>query len=232
MENSDSAYKALKNLSPRLKRHLYGAFALVVLERFITSFWGILSYIALLLSFHWVGASPILQISAFDGLLAFLIAVMLIFAFLFLAKRAVQSYTPPTLRDAALRLDQNLKTAPYSALIDDPIWNDNQSTSALWETHIERSQEKAAKITLPPLYVRLAQKDPYGMRLISLLAFVTTLGFGASQLKPLVETLMRDRSQTEIIAQGSSFEGWIEAPPIAIGQQFTSMKHGKRNLRF
>nr|WP_238364165.1 TIGR02302 family protein [Mesobacterium pallidum] len=115
-------------------------------------------------------------------------------------------------RTAALdRLDATLPNRPIAALLDhQAIGGSDAASVAVWEAHRRRMYARLddARPVQPDL--RVSRRDPFALRYVALLAFLTALMFGS---------IWRVGSVTEMtpgggtaLATGPAWEGWAEPP--------------------
>ncbi len=116
-------------------------------------------------------------------------------------------------RDAAVaRVDASLPGRPIAALADtQAIGRGDAASVAVWRAHVARMEErtKAARPVEPDL--RVSDRDPYGLRFIALLFFVTAFLFG-SLLRVGTVGDMVTGGQDQTLATGPVWEGWVEPP--------------------
>jgi hypothetical protein len=105
---------------------------------------------------------------------------------------------------------------PITALLDTvAVGGGDPATRSVWDVHVARMAERAARARPPEPDLRLSARDPYALRYIAATAFAMALLFG---------TLGRVAEVREAVtlgpgaaaASGPSWEGWVE-PPIYTG---------------
>jgi uncharacterized protein (TIGR02302 family) len=117
----------------------------------------------------------------------------------------------PTRGDALARLDASLPGRPITAIADtQAIGAGDAASEAVWRAHVARMAEKvkAAKPVEPDL--RLADRDPYALRYVALVAFVMAVLFGSVWRVASVADMAPGGGQS--LATGPAWEGWIEPP--------------------
>lgn len=122
----------------------------------------------------------------------------------------------PSEAEAVGRVDASLKGRPIAAITDTlAIGADDPETRKLWEAHRARMLERSrlARPVEPDL--RVAPRDPYGLRLMAFIAFVAALGFGAFGRNPGVDDI--GGGTVAALPAGPAWEGWI-APPAYTGK--------------
>ncbi|WP_345742123.1 TIGR02302 family protein [Ruegeria faecimaris] len=122
----------------------------------------------------------------------------------------VRRFRIPTRNEALIRMDETLPGRPIQALMDEQAIGAMDADSvALWRAHQVRMAERAAQAAPVKPDLRLADRDPYALRFIALLALVIAVLFGS---------FWRIGSVTEmtpgaaVAGQGPSWEGWVEPP--------------------
>ncbi len=113
------------------------------------------------------------------------------------------------------RLDATLDGQPIAALLDDQATGSaDAGARGVWAAHRARmtARLRGARAVAPDL--RVAGADPFGLRLMALIAAVMALGFGAWPPGPWGALPGGARPSAALLA---SWEGWIE-PPAYTGQ--------------
>lgn len=122
----------------------------------------------------------------------------------------------PSRADAVARLDDATADRPVSALEDtQATFQEDPAARLLWQRHLEQMAQRAeaAPVVAPDL--KLADKDPWALRLIGVTALIAAAIFaGGEGLSDL--TTPGTTAETSI-AQGPSFEAWA-APPAYTGK--------------
>ncbi|MDG1862626.1 MAG: DUF4175 family protein, partial [Yoonia sp.] len=127
----------------------------------------------------------------------------------------LRGFKLPTRAQALARVDAAMPGRPIAAMADaQAIGRGDPASEAVWRAHIARMEARSrdAKPVEPDL--RIADRDPYGLRFMALLFFVTALLFGSIWRVGTVGVAM---SGTQNLATGPVWEGWIE-PPAYTGQ--------------
>ena len=89
---------------------------------------------------------------------------------------AARRFRLPSHADALDRLDRSMPGRPIQAAQDDQaIGSGDQASEAVWQAHIARMQARLSEAEAVPGDLRLAPRDPYGLRYIALLLFVISL---------------------------------------------------------
>lgn len=190
----------------RLKWPLRLTLAGLWAERGVRAYWPAASIV--LAAFAWMsfglgGALPIWGAQAMTA-----IAVLG-----FLAAMAVGTwrFKPPTGPQALARLDETLDGRPMAALGDEQATGrDDPSTRALWLAHQARMAARLKSIKAVPPKAALAPRDPFGLRLMALTAFVMALVFGGQNAPRGVAAILPGSAGSA--APEFSWEGWIEPP--------------------
>ena len=125
-------------------------------------------------------------------------------------------FTMPKRAEAMARVDARLPGRPIAALADQQaIGAGDPASEAIWQTHLERmaARSRDAKAVAPDL--RVASRDPYGLRYVALLAFVVAFMFGSLLRVGSVADLSPNGEVA--LASGPVWEGWV-APPAYTGK--------------
>ncbi|WP_397544124.1 TIGR02302 family protein [Roseovarius salis] len=117
----------------------------------------------------------------------------------------------PRRQDALARMDAALPGRPLSALSDEQaIGGADPASRLLWQAHLDRMAERAAAARAVEPDLRLARRDPFGLRYVALTCLLVAFLFG---------TVTRVASVTQMgpaggpdLATGPAWEGWIEPP--------------------
>ena len=192
----------------RLRRALTLTRLGLVAERAARAFWPAWSIAALVLAVLLLGLPRALPLEAVWAL-GVLSLVAMGGALVWGALR----FRWPGASDAAARLDATLPGRPLAALTDKvAIGAEDRATQALWAAHRARMARRLAAARAVPGDLRLAPRDPYGLRHVALIALAMGLLFG--QAARVGEIGMA--APASAMAEGPSWEGWI-VPPAHTG---------------
>ncbi len=163
----------------------------------------------------WPLASVVLvtiALAGFGGLRGWAAPVVLVLAALIFLIRATRRFVWPTSGHALRRLDDSLTGHPIAAVQDDQATGVGDAASAqLWHAHQDRMLARLGDVKAAPPDLRVAEKDPYALRLIAATGAVMAIGFGSwNSTAPTGAP----GAAAQIAA---SWEGWIE-PPSYTGQ--------------
>ena len=178
----------------------------MVAERAVRAFWPFWTAVFLILAPLMMGWQDVLPLEVFWGG-----AVVSVIAFAGTLFWGVSRFRMPTAAEALERVDASLPGRPIAAIADtQAIGSGDPASEAVWRAHIARMAErtKDARAVEPDL--RVADRDPYGLRFIALLFFVTALLFGSLWRVSTVGEIMVGGEQT--LATGPVWEGWVEPP--------------------
>lgn len=138
-----------------------------------------------------------------------LVALLALSATAFLG---VRRFRVPRRDDALVRVDQTLPGRPVSAILDQQaLGAEDAASKAVWDAHRARMRKLLAGARTAPPDLRLSRSDPYGLRYVALIAFVTALSFGSFLRNGTVPDLS-PIGAGEALAAGPSWEVWIEPP--------------------
>jgi uncharacterized protein (TIGR02302 family) len=118
----------------------------------------------------------------------------------------------PAPADAAARLDATMPGRPLATLADDQaVGRDDPASRAVWAAHRARMAARAKAARAPAPDLRLAARDPYGLRYMALILLAAGLLFG--QAWRAVEVVPgAGPGAPGTLAQGPVWEGWIQPP--------------------
>lgn len=123
----------------------------------------------------------------------------------------LRRFALPTRAEALARIDARLPGRPIAAIADrQAIGAADADSRAVWDAHLARmtARTKDARAQAPDL--RVADRDPFGLRFVALLFFVTALLFGSLWRVALpVEAAVGPGA---VVASGPTWEGWIKPP--------------------
>ncbi len=173
-------------------------------ERAVRTFWPlwtVLFFIAALLLFGWhqfLSGEFLWGAAVVAGLA---IGVTTIFG----ARR----YVHPTEAEALARVDAALPDQPIAAIQDAlAIGQGDPASEAVWNAHVARMTDRSHAATAVEPNLRVASRDPFGLRYMALLFFVCGALFGSFWKIGSPEIGSKDGDR--ILAAGPVWEGWIE----------------------
>lgn len=124
----------------------------------------------------------------------------------------VRGFRRPRMAEAVSRLDATLPGNPLAALADTlAVGRGDSASAAVWAVHRQRMAQKAAAAKPVAPDLRLARRDPFGLRYVALTAFVMALLFGSLWRVASVTGLAPGAATA--MATGPNWEGWIQPPP-------------------
>ena len=177
----------------------------LVAERAVRSFWPLWTIGFIILAPLMFGWHENVSLEVFWGLtvtagLALLAALIW----------GLRSFRWPARTEAVARVDAAMPGRPIAAIADtQAIGTGDAASEAVWQAHMARMAErtKGARAVEPDL--KISDRDPYGLRFIGLLFFVTALLFGS---------LWRVSTVGDVVAGGPTlvtgpvWEGWVTPP--------------------
>lgn len=176
-------------------------------ERIVRAFWPLWTVLLLiwaLLASGILRTSPV-EIFWFSTLLG---ATGLISALIY----AFRHFSKPGWPEALERLDRSLAGRPISTSLDDQaIGSGDAASEAVWKAHVDRMTALLRDVEPVPGDLRIANRDPYGLRYTALLVFILTLAFGAA-FRGFGNSETNGLAANEIGVAGPSWEIWIEPP--------------------
>mgnify|MGYP001800070693 CR=1 FL=1 len=178
----------------------------MVAEQLIRSFWPLWTVIFLILAPLMMGWQDVMPLEVFWGG-----AVVSVIALITALVWGVRRFRSPTRAEAVARVDAALPGRPIAAIADSQaIGSGDPASEAVWRAHMLRMEErtKDARVVEPDL--RVSDRDPFGLRFVALLFFVTALLFGSLLRVGSVTEIATGSEQT--LATGPVWEGWIEPP--------------------
>ncbi|TNC74116.1 DUF4175 domain-containing protein [Rubellimicrobium roseum] len=203
-----SAPDALPRLSRQLRLTRLGLTA----ERFARAFWPLWTVLALVAAGLMTGWQDDLPLEAvWGGSVALALGAGAALAW------GIWSFRVPTRAEAMERLDATMPGRPLAALRDAQAVGANDPASrAVWEAHLARMARRAEGAKAPSPDLRLAARDPYGLRYVAAILLAAGLLFGSAWKAAEVPGLGGVGGGQDL-AQGPVWEGWI-APPAYTGK--------------
>lgn len=123
-----------------------------------------------------------------------------------------RAFRAPGRLEALARLDAAMPGQPLAALADtQAIGRGDAASAAVWQAHRQRMAARAAGAQPVAPDLRLARRDPFGLRYVALTAFVMALIFGSLWRAASVAGL--GPSPAEAVMAGPTWEGWVQPPP-------------------
>ncbi len=174
-------------------------------EALVTSLWPLLTVTLLVLAALMLGLQDQVMLEVvWAG------AVLALVAGLAALGYALRHFRIPSRAAALTRLDHSLPGRPIQAMMDSAaIGNGDDASMAVWRAHKTRMMARAALARPVPANLRVARRDPYALRFIAVLAFVTALVFGSVWRVASVAEMVPGGTG---LASGPVWEGWAEPP--------------------
>ncbi|MEM9973104.1 MAG: TIGR02302 family protein [Pseudomonadota bacterium] len=191
----------------RLNRPVLLTHAGLWAERALRAFWPLVAVVLLVLAALMAGLQDVMAVELVWGGIVASAAALISTAIL-----GARRFSAPTRAEAVDRLDRTLPGRPITAIADAQIVGAGDTASErVWEAHVARMAErtKGAGPVAPNL--RLAERDPYALRYVALLAFVMAALFG-SVWRVASITDVAPGAGSQALAAGPSWEGWVEPP--------------------
>jgi len=190
----------------RLKWPLTLTWAGLIAERVLRAFWPLWSLIALCAAALMLGLHDLLPLEVVWALSVAAFLGSLIFVY-----SGARAFRWPVRAVAVARLDASLPGHPLTALRDaQVIGGGDPESEALWRAHQARMAERAAQAQPVQPDLKLARRDPFGLRYVALLGLIVALLFGSVWRVGTVGELRPGGAAA--LASGPAWEGWIEPP--------------------
>ena len=190
----------------RLRWPLTLTWAGLIAERVVQAFWPLWTLLAACAAALMLGLHDMAPIEVVWGLMLLAVLGLAVFSI-----QGLRRFRWPDRAQALARLDATLPGHPLTALSDrQAIGGADPASQALWRAHQARMADRAARAKAVEPDLKLARRDPLGLRYVSLLGLLVALLFG-SVLRVGTVTQMTPGSGTAT-ASGPVWEGWIEPP--------------------
>ena len=194
-----------KTAEARLRRPLFLTRAGLWAERITRAFWPLWSVLFAGLAALMLGAHEVLPLEAVWILLCLLaLGVLVTFTL------GVRRFRTPTRAEALDRLDRTLPGRPITALADtQAIGSTDDASVRVWRAHVARMADRVggAKPVAPDL--RVADRDPFALRYVAVLAFAVAVLFGSLLKVTTVEAALPGGNS---LSTGPTWEAWAEPP--------------------
>ncbi len=126
--------------------------------------------------------------------------------------RGVRQFCWPSREEALARLDTTLPGRPIAALNDtQALGRHDAGSSKVWRAHVARMAERARNAVAVAPDLRIAERDPIGLRIAAVAALVVALLFGSLWRIAEVPNLVAGNNAANA-GGGPSWEGWAEPP--------------------
>jgi uncharacterized protein (TIGR02302 family) len=192
----------------RLRRVLWLTWAGLLAERLVRAFWPLWSVLAAGAAALLLGLHEHVPLALVQG-----VVVVLGIAVLGFALHGARRFHWPARAEALARLDAVLPGRPLAALGDvQAVGAGDAASATLWRAHQARMAARASAARAVPPDLRLARRDPFGLRYVALLALVVGLVFGSVWRAGTVGQILPGAGSGAALASGPAWEGWIEPP--------------------
>ncbi|MEM6340110.1 MAG: DUF4175 family protein, partial [Pseudomonadota bacterium] len=174
-------------------------------EAFWRATWPLITVVMLLLAALMLGLQDNFLIElVWAG--AVVSALALIAAMVF----ALRTFRLPSRAAALDRLDASLPDRPIRAMLDNQAnVSDDAASQAVWRAHQKRMAQRAREADPVPADLRIADRDPYALRYVAVLALAVALMFGSIWRVGSVADMTPNGAD---LASGPVWEGWAESP--------------------
>ncbi len=200
------------DLPPELRRPVALTRLGLGAERAFRAFWPLWTIVALALAALTTGWQDALSVEALWGL-----TVATALGGLAALGWGLWRFRWPSRGDAVERLDATLPGRPLAAIRDaQAVGQGDPASRAVWEAHLARMAARARAARAPAPDLRLASRDPYGLRYVALILLVAGLLFGQA-FRAVEGPGVLAGPGGETLATGPLWEGWI-APPAYTGK--------------
>lgn len=181
----------------------------MIWERAARAFWPLAGLLACLVAVFAFGGVAMVPLAALPWLALSALTVMLAMAI-----RGGFRFRRVREGDVVARLDRTLAGRPLMALRDRAAIG---GEGALWQAHLAQMHLQAEQARAVPPNADLARRDPFALRLVSVVALVMALLFGGAAqmgqgISAIAATIGRPISEGGAGANGPGWEGWAEPP--------------------
>ena len=217
----------LTSLGPLIKRlrwPLSLTWAGLMAERLVHAFWPLWTLVAATAAALMLGLHEMLAIEVVWSLM-----VLALLGLVLCAAHGLRRFRWPHRSEALARLDATLPGHPLTALSDrQVIGRGDVASETLWQAHLERMTRSAEDARAVEPDLKLARRDPFGLRYVALLGLVVALLFGSILRVGSVADMTPGGGAA--LASGPVWEGWVE-PPAYTGQPSLYINDLQDNIR-
>jgi len=189
-----------------LRRPLMLTWAGLWAERIARAFWPLWSLVAVVAGLLMVGMHDLVALSAVRAAAA-IAGLCALWALYHGASR----FRRPRRDEAVSRIDGTLPGRPLAALADvQAVGAGDDASEDLWKAHQARMATRAATARAVEPDLRLARRDPFGLRYVALMLLVVGLLFGSVwRVGTVAQVAPGDGAD---LTTGPAWEGWVEPP--------------------
>ncbi|MGC1503442.1 MAG: TIGR02302 family protein [Sulfitobacter sp.] len=194
----------LRQALARLRWPIRMTWAGMLAETLVRALWPLMTVVLLVLAALMLGLQDSVMVEAvWAGAVIAMVAAVC--AFIYGAHR----FRIPSRSAAVERLDASLPGRPIQAMLDEAaIGRDDAASMAVWRAHKSRMAARAAAADAVSADLRIADRDPYALRYVAVLAFAVALLFGSIWRVGSVAGMAASTG----LASGPVWEGWAEPP--------------------
>lgn len=192
-----------------LRRPFRLTFAAMLLEQVLRGFWPLASLgLVVFAAWRWGGMAVL------PPVVTPVVAPVLLLVIVFLFWRGLRRVSWPDVDGVTDRLDRSVSGQPIATLKDRiSLGRGQPEAEELWAIHLEEMASRSRHVRVQGPDMRLARFDPWGLRLVALLAFTSALLFAGGNEPEWVSAVPAVEPDVAIPV----FEGWAE-PPIYTGR--------------
>lgn len=178
----------------------------MVAEQVVRAFWPLWTVLFVVLAPLMMGWHDNIPLELFWGG-----AVVSVIATIAALVWGIRRFHIPSTEQALERVDAAMPGRPIAAVTDiQAVGSSDPASQAVWRAHVARMQERTKSATAVEPDLRLTDRDPFGLRFIALLFFVTALFFGSLFRISTIGDVAAG-NEPSLIA-GPVWEGWVEPP--------------------
>ncbi|TNF58913.1 MAG: DUF4175 family protein, partial [Rhodobacteraceae bacterium] len=174
-------------------------------ERVMRCFWPLFSIVMATLAVLMLGLHDLMPVEAvWAGAVIAGLGALAAFGW------GIRTLRLPGRTEALARLDASLPGRPIQALLDrQAIGLKDAASEQVWRAHQARMAERASRARAVRPDLRLAERDPFAIRYVAILAFAVALLFGSILRVGSVADMTPGGAQADL---GPTWEGWAEPP--------------------
>ena len=180
----------------------------MVAERAVQAFWPLASVLMAAFAPLMMGWQDVLPVEVVWGW-----GVLVVLGLIASTWWGAGRFAWPSEGEALARVDAALPGRPIATLADrQAIGAGDAASQAVWEAHLRRMEARTREARAVEPDLRVARRDPYGLRFMAAILFTVALLFGSLWRVATVTEILDTGTEAQVAATGPTWEGWIEPP--------------------
>ena len=192
-----------------LSRKRRRAFWSLAIERLIHHIWRPFFWTLFFCGLWMIGVP-----SFFGSGVSIITSIIFIIGLIYLIRRDVLTFHLPTNKKLDHRIEEKSDLPRgHIALLEDKLANPKKhETRDLWHDAHQKILKSLANLKAPNLRATLAKTDPYALRFLAVLVFISGLMLSGHQWKDRIFNGLTPFSVSSVLSQGRSTHLWVKPP--------------------